>query len=82
MESSSKIKFNIEIKDNKVTCYLNDIEHFCFKYTDYRGYQTWLELDEGRYRIEVYLRGRDMLLEYNSIEKFKSCLKCLSQIKF
>lgn len=56
---------------------INDIPHLKFNKKKYLGLQSWYE-SKVDFRIEIYLKGCTINLEYNSLEKWKDVLDVIN----
>ncbi len=56
---------------------INGIPHLNFLKRKYLGFQSWYE-SINDFKIEVYLEGITINLEYNSLEKWKTVLNIIN----
>lgn len=70
-----------EIADNSgatsVCISINGIQHLKFLKEKYIGLQSWY-VSKNDFKIEIYLEGTTILLEYNSLEKWQAILKIIN----
>mgnify|MGYP003440852097 FL=1 len=57
---------------------INGIQHLNFLKRKYIGLQSWYE-SKNDFKIEIYLDGAIILLEYNSLEKWQAILKIINE---
>lgn len=57
--------------------YINGVLHLKFKYKDLKGIQSY---ECGVYTIEYYLRGKTIVTEYSSKDKWLKILKQLDKL--
>lgn len=61
-----------------VDIHINGISHLSFSKDKYRGRQAWYE-SKNTFKLEIYLEGATMLIEYNSIDKWKAIIEILQE---
>lgn len=61
-----------------VDIHINGISHISFLKKKYIGRLAWYE-SKNDFKLEIYLKGKTVLTEYNSIEKWKSVIEIISQ---
>lgn len=65
-------------EENRATIYIDDIPHLILTIDMVVGFQSWMSYDYSkvdRFIIEIYItHGGPVLLEYNTIEKWKEIL--------
>ena len=57
--------------------YINDNLHLSISKNELVGIQSWVE--NAKYSIEYYLKDKDIITEYDDIEKWKTILKILDK---
>jgi hypothetical protein len=72
-------KYDLKIEKNALKIYINDILHISIKRSSILGYQSWINAPAGMYFIEYTTDGREILTEYDDVEKWKSILKLLNK---
>ncbi len=82
---SENYKHSRVVKD--ITCesdpediriFINGIIHLYLRRSELVSFQSWY-INKGCCRIEIYTTSRDILLEYNSVEKWKIILNLLNE---
>ncbi len=74
---------DIFVTDKKIEITINSILNLQLKREEYIGLQSWFEGRESKvYKIELYTKTRDILLEYDKDFKWKKILELLRTIKF
>ena len=58
--------------------YINGILHFILEKEEFVLLQSWY-MNKTDCRITIYAKTRDIALEYNSVEKWKTVLKILDE---
>lgn len=77
------MKIDSKISNGLIYINFNSITHLSFKVCDYIGFQTFIDDELTKYfTIEVYLKGKTVILQYDTVIKMKKVIECLSNIQF
>lgn len=70
----------VEVKDNQFKIYIDDLVHLLIKKDELIGVQSWILGDDTRiYCIEYTLKDKEILTEYNEIDKWKRILTLIDK---
>lgn len=61
-----------------VDIHINGISHISFLKKKYIGRLAWYE-SKNDFKLEIYLKGKTILTEYNSLEKWKSVIDIIKE---
>lgn len=78
LEHSLKAKITDNSGATDVCILINDIPHLKFIKEKYLGLQAWY-VSSVDFKIEIYLKGTVIKVEYNSLEKWETVLKIINK---
>lgn len=74
----AKLKYAITTDGNYYKVFINNMLHFSISCYGILGIQTWVK-GSGWFCIEIYMKEKNMLLEYDSFDKWKAVINLLNQ---
>lgn len=76
--SKEVINFTCESDPTDIRIFINGTLHLFLRRSEIVSFQSWY-VNKNNLKIEIYTNTRDILLEYNSVEKWKEILKLLNE---
>lgn len=74
----SKLEITASSDPIDIRIYMNNILHLILIKKDFIALQSWKENDNSC-KIEIYTKHKDIILEYNSIEKWNKILELINR---
>ena len=73
------MKVSATLHSGMLRIYINDLPHLVVKRDQLVGFQSWMKGADGLHCIEIYTITTTILLEYNTLDKWKKVLKVLEK---